>query len=72
MPRVKWTGTEPAAPPADSYWNPGEERDIDDEEWAERLLRNPNFQQVKQTKAPPKPGEAPTDQQQPTTGAEGS
>jgi hypothetical protein len=38
----------------------------------ERLLRNPIFTQVKQTKAPPKGGEVPADQQQPATGAEGS
>jgi hypothetical protein len=37
----------------------------------ERLQRNPGFVQVKQTKAPPKSGEVPADQQ-PTTGAEGS
>jgi hypothetical protein len=53
---------------------PGEERDIDDDEQADRLLLNPLFTQVKQTKAPPKPGEVPptTDtEQQPPAEAEG-
>lgn len=53
MARIKYGGSELAAPPADRYWAPGEERDIDDPDAAERLLRNPNFTQVKQTKAPP-------------------
>jgi hypothetical protein len=34
----------------------------------ERLLRNPVFTQVKQTKAPPKGGEVPADQQQAAPG----
>lgn len=63
MARIKYGGTEPAAPPADSYWLPGEERDIDDDDVVERLLRNPIFTQVKQTKAPPKGGTAPETEQ---------
>lgn len=73
MARIKYGGTDPAAPPADSHWNPGEERDIDDDEVVERLLRNPVFTEVKQTKAPPKGGEVPADQQQQAApAAEGS
>jgi hypothetical protein len=72
MARIQYNGTEPAAPPGDSHWNPGEQRDIDDAEWAERLLRNPAFTEVKQTKAPPKGGAAPADQQQTAPAAEGS
>jgi hypothetical protein len=72
MARIKYGGIEQAAPPADSHWNPGEERDIDDDEVVERLLRNPVFTEVKQTKAPPKGGEVPADQQQAAPAAEGS
>jgi hypothetical protein len=71
MARIHYNGTEPGAPPADTYWAPGEERDIDDAEWAERLLRNPVFAEVRQTKAPPKPGDVPTEQQA-APAAEGS
>jgi hypothetical protein len=60
MARIKYNGTVPAAPPADSYWLPGEERDFDDDdEQVERLQRNPIFTQVKQLKRPPAEGEAP-------------
>jgi hypothetical protein len=64
--RIKFTGTEPESPPASRPWNPGEEQDIDDADVVERLLRNPIFQEVRQTKQPPKPGDVPADQPPPT------